>query len=128
MAYGGRVAEELVFGLEKVTPGAAQDIQQATNIARRMVTQVGMSEAIGPAPAPGADAGDRGRQRAPQRERQAPGCARPRARESAARARGRVSAPDLAKLRIDRDRPPPAVTRAFKRILWFAGAAALVFG
>ena len=48
MAYGGRVAEELVFGADKVTPGAAQDIQQATNIARRMVTQFGMSDAIGP--------------------------------------------------------------------------------
>ena len=48
MAYGGRVAEQLVFGPEKVTPGASQDIQQATNIARRMVTQFGMSDAIGP--------------------------------------------------------------------------------
>src|SRR2546425_9566918 len=48
MAYGGRVAEELVFGAEKVTTGAAQDIQQATNIARRMVTQFGMSDLIGP--------------------------------------------------------------------------------
>ena len=48
MAYGGRVAEQLVFGPDKVTPGAAQDIQQATNIARRMVTQFGMSEEIGP--------------------------------------------------------------------------------
>jgi cell division protease FtsH len=48
MAYGGRVAEQLVFGADKVTPGAAQDIQQATNIARRMVTQFGMSDAIGP--------------------------------------------------------------------------------
>jgi len=47
-AYGGRVAEELVFGPEKITPGASQDIQQATNIARRMVTQFGMSDAIGP--------------------------------------------------------------------------------
>ncbi len=48
MAYGGRVAEQIVFGPDKVTPGAAQDIQQATNIARRMVTQFGMSDAIGP--------------------------------------------------------------------------------
>src|SRR5437773_2251712 len=48
MAYGGRVAEELVSGPEKVTTGAAQDIQQATNIARRMVTQFGMSAVIGP--------------------------------------------------------------------------------
>jgi cell division protease FtsH len=48
MAYGGRVAEELVFGADKVTTGAAQDIQQATDIARRMVTQFGMSDVIGP--------------------------------------------------------------------------------
>ena len=48
MAYGGRVAEELVFGRENVTTGAASDIQQATGIARRYVAQWGLSDAIGP--------------------------------------------------------------------------------
>jgi cell division protease FtsH len=48
MAYGGRVAEELVFGRDRVTTGAASDIQQATGIARRYVTQWGLSDAIGP--------------------------------------------------------------------------------
>jgi cell division protease FtsH len=46
--YGGRAAEELVFGKERVTTGAASDIQQATILARRYVTQWGLSEAIGP--------------------------------------------------------------------------------
>jgi cell division protease FtsH len=48
MAYGGRVAEELVFGRDRVTTGAASDIQQATGLARRYVSQWGLSEAIGP--------------------------------------------------------------------------------
>jgi cell division protease FtsH len=48
MAYGGRVAEEQIFGSDKVTTGAAQDIEQATEMARRMVTQFGMSDVIGP--------------------------------------------------------------------------------
>jgi cell division protease FtsH len=47
IAFGGRVAEELVFGPNKVTTGAGSDIEQATTIARRMVTQFGMSEKIG---------------------------------------------------------------------------------
>jgi cell division protease FtsH len=46
--YGGRVAEELVFGRNRVTTGAASDIQQATSLARRYVGQWGLSDAIGP--------------------------------------------------------------------------------
>ena len=48
MSYGGRVAEEEVFGADKVTTGAYSDIQQATEMARRMVTQFGMSDVVGP--------------------------------------------------------------------------------
>ncbi len=48
MAYGGRVSEELIFGRDRVTTGAASDIQQATGIARRYVSQWGLSDAIGP--------------------------------------------------------------------------------
>ena len=45
--YGGRIAEALIFGEEKVTTGASNDIQRATQIARNMVTQWGLSE-MGP--------------------------------------------------------------------------------
>ncbi|WP_425410127.1 ATP-dependent zinc metalloprotease FtsH [Hyphococcus sp.] len=48
MAMGGRVAEELKFGKEKVTSGASSDIEHATKIARAMVTQYGLSEKLGP--------------------------------------------------------------------------------
>ncbi|MCK8785393.1 ATP-dependent zinc metalloprotease FtsH [Roseomonas sp. NAR14] len=47
MAMGGRVAEELIFGLDKVSNGASGDIKMATDQARRMVTEWGMSEKLG---------------------------------------------------------------------------------
>jgi cell division protease FtsH len=47
MLFGGRVAEEMTFGHEKVTTGAGNDIERATQMARRMVTRFGMSDLVG---------------------------------------------------------------------------------
>jgi len=47
MMYGGRMAEELIYGVENISTGASSDIQQATTLARRMVTEWGMSDKLG---------------------------------------------------------------------------------
>ena len=47
MLFGGRVAEEMIFGPEKITTGAGNDIERATAMARQMVTRFGMSEVVG---------------------------------------------------------------------------------
>jgi cell division protease FtsH len=48
VAMGGRIAEEMIFGFNKITTGASSDISMATQIARRMVTEWGMSDKLGP--------------------------------------------------------------------------------
>jgi cell division protease FtsH len=48
MAFGGRIAEELIFGPERVTTGASNDIERATDTARKMVTKWGLSDKLGP--------------------------------------------------------------------------------
>ncbi|WP_279477701.1 ATP-dependent zinc metalloprotease FtsH [Aureimonas sp. SK2] len=47
MIFGGRAAEEIIYGLDNVTTGASNDIQQATNMARAMVMEYGMSDKLG---------------------------------------------------------------------------------
>ncbi|HFL8819505.1 MAG TPA: ATP-dependent zinc metalloprotease FtsH [Candidatus Azoamicus sp. OHIO2] len=46
--FGGRVAEELIFGEEKITTGASNDIKKATDLSRRMVVEWGLSDIVGP--------------------------------------------------------------------------------
>ncbi len=47
IATGGRIAEEMIFGKDKITNGAASDIQMVTNLAKKMITEWGMSEKLG---------------------------------------------------------------------------------
>ena len=58
VGLGGRVAEELTFGLDQITTGAENDLQVVTDLARRMVTRWGMSERLGLVFADGADGGN----------------------------------------------------------------------
>jgi len=46
--YGGRIAEEMIFGWEQVSTGASNDIERATDLARNMVTKWGLSQRLGP--------------------------------------------------------------------------------
>jgi cell division protease FtsH len=48
VALGGRLAEEIIFGDEEVTTGAANDLQQVARVARQMITRFGMSDRLGP--------------------------------------------------------------------------------
>ncbi len=48
MTFGGRVAEQIIYGMEHLNTGASSDITQATDLARRMVTEWGMSDKLGP--------------------------------------------------------------------------------
>ncbi len=47
IATGGRIAEEMIFGKDKITNGAASDIQMVTNLSKKMITEWGMSEKLG---------------------------------------------------------------------------------
>src|SRR5690606_35297144 len=48
MTFGGRVAEQIIYGMEHLNTGASSDITQATSLARSMVTEWGMSDVLGP--------------------------------------------------------------------------------
>ena len=56
--FGGRAAEEIIFGKDNITSGASNDIQVATGYAQQMVTKLGMSEKFGPILLDGTREGD----------------------------------------------------------------------
>src|SRR3546814_5605978 len=47
LCFGGRIAEQLIYGVDELNTGASNDIQQATDLARSMVMEYGMSEKLG---------------------------------------------------------------------------------
>jgi len=69
--FGGRVAEEIIYGKNKVTTGASNDIQRATQLARNMVTKWGLSERLGPMDYGDSEGGYFGAQSKPMSEQMA---------------------------------------------------------
>ena len=69
--FGGRVAEALIYGKNKVTTGASNDIQRATQLARNMVTKWGLSERLGPMDYGDSEGGYMGPQSKPMSEQMA---------------------------------------------------------
>lgn len=69
--FGGRVAEELIYGKNKVTTGASNDIMRATQLARNMVTKWGLSERLGPMDYGDSEGGYMGPQAKPMSEKMA---------------------------------------------------------
>ncbi len=69
--FGGRVAEEMIYGKNKVTTGASNDIQRATQLARNMITKWGFSERLGPMDYGDSEGGYMGAQAKPMSEQMA---------------------------------------------------------
>ncbi|MCQ8182764.1 ATP-dependent zinc metalloprotease FtsH [Methylomonas sp. SURF-1] len=69
--FGGRIAEALIYGKDKVTTGASNDIQRATQLARNMVTKWGLSDRLGPMDCGDSDSGYFGPQAKPMSEQMA---------------------------------------------------------
>jgi cell division protease FtsH len=66
--FGGRIAEALIYGKNKVTTGASNDIERATQLARNMVTRWGLSDKLGPMDYGDSEGGYMGAQAKPMSE------------------------------------------------------------